>query len=287
MTQIPRDNGVNAKARDLLKQLTPPLILNALRGSRSANQWRSYSDYEAALKDCAKFAYQGDDLVKVVVEKSLVFRERVTHERVLDLSSLRTLIGLSLSSNPAALAVIDFGGAGGYHYTIARAVLPPTTKIRWNIVETPAMVNEAKRITNNELKFFDNISDAANDIGRMDVVFTSGALQYCPAPLELLKQLLSLKAPNFFVTRTSLNNGPGRLITVQHSDLASNGPGPLPPGFSNARVSYPVVFESKTKFESLLHNHYDVRFGLREEENAYFCGGIPINMYGYFGTLKK
>jgi putative methyltransferase (TIGR04325 family) len=149
------------------------------------------------------------------------------------------------------------------------------------------MAREAQRLAGEELRFFDCIEDAASDMERVDVVFTSGALQYCSAPLDVLRQLLSLKAPSVFITRTALNVEGGRLVTVQYSDLATNGGrGPLPSNVSNRPISYPVVFESKAEFESILREDYDIRFTLKEDENAYFCGNRPINMYGYSCALK-
>jgi putative methyltransferase (TIGR04325 family) len=136
--------------------------------------------------------------VRVVVANEYAFKERVRNERELNLGTDRTLMGISLSTRGESLNVIDFGGVGGHHYVIAKATLPSSTGIRWNVVEMSAMAEEAIGLASQELEFVDDIENVARDIGSVDLVFAGGALRYCPAPLVTLAQLLSVGAPNVF-----------------------------------------------------------------------------------------
>lgn len=273
-------------AARLVKGTVPPLIRDALVAYRNRRQWKSYPDFESAMRDCPGGAYQDEELVRTVIAKEQAFNERMKSDPVLDLGAARTLVGVSFAACGDSLNVLDFGGAGGHHYTMARTAFPRIRTWRWNVVETPAMVLAARRFENGELRFFDSIEAAAGDLGRIDLVFASGVLQYCQSPLEVLRSLLGLGARTVFVTRTGLHAGEGRLITVQRSDLRSNGIGPLPPGFRNRPVFYPAVFESKAEFEGVLREHYDIRLSLREDMRAYFVRGVPIDMFGYLCTLK-
>jgi len=158
--------------------------------------------------------------------------------------------------------------------------------LHWHVVETSAIVNEARgRLENSEsskLKFYDNIESAAKDFGKIDMVFTSGVLQYVPEPCEYLRRLVELGASFLFITRTALaNNGPDKII-IQNSYLRSNGPGPLPLGVTDCILSYPVTFVPQENFEQILRSKYLIELKIAEDKSAYRAAGEPIDMYGYF-----
>lgn len=270
--------------KSLLKELTPPLLLKVLqRRSYSSPAYKSYTE---ALAHCQKGAYEAEEIVKVVVEKNLIFRERIKQSPVFDLGSLRTLIGVALAGSKDTLRVIDFGGGGGYHYTIARSALEPSIALHWNVVETPAMVAGAKHLETDELKFFDDIDTAAKNLKEVDIVFTSGALHCCPEPSSFLDKLIAINAKCLFITRTSFNEGSDTLVNVQKSFLSSNGPGPLPSKFIDKAVFYPNVFVPLTEVEDTIQRRYNIRFKIIEDKAAYTVGGKPIDMYGFFCARK-
>ena len=122
-----------------------------------------FSSYEDALSSCPNDAYQGQDLVDVVIEKNRIVRDQLKVNPTLELSSFRTLAGLAFASSNN-LKVLDFGGGGGYHYSLARLVLPPESTISWAVVETPAMAKSAKALENGELVFFDQIDEAVHHL---------------------------------------------------------------------------------------------------------------------------
>lgn len=246
----------------------------------------SYKSYAEALAHCQQGAYEADEIVKVVVEKNLIFREQIRLNPVFDLGAIRTLIGVALTGAKGSLNVIDFGGAGGYHYTIARTALDPTVALRWNVVETPAMASEAERLKNLELNFFSNIDDATSDLNEVDIVFSSGALHCTPDPSSFLDGLLSIGARRLFITRTAFNDESEILVNVQKSFLSSNGPGPLPSGFVDKAVFYPNVFIPFNGVLSAIQRQYNIRFAILEDRNAYRVGNKGIHMYGIFCTRK-
>jgi len=159
--------------------------------------------------------------------------------------------------------------------------------LKWNVVETTAMANEAQRIVNNNLKFFDNITDATKDLGLVDLVFTSGTLHCCPEPLFFLQELINVKAKYLFITRTSFTDSSEQIANIQKSYLSTNGPGPLPAGFEDKAVYYPNVFVPKQQVEEMLSEHYHIQFKIIEDKAAYRVGNKEINMYGYFCIRKN
>ncbi len=273
--------------KEILQQLIPPLFLKVFKQSK-APPYKAYKSYKEALKDCPKEAYEDTDIVKVVVEKNIVLKKEIAKNKIFDLGALRTLIGVALAaSDKKILRVIDFGGGGGYHYTITKTALSADITLLWNVVETAAMAKEARRMSNDELKFFDNIEGAQENLGEVDFVFTSGALHCCQEPLVFLRKLINIKAKYLFITRTSFINSEEEIANIQESYLSTNGPGPLPVGFTDKPVYYPNVFISKKKVEEMLCELYQIKFKILEDKAAYKVGDKEIDMYGYYCVIKN
>jgi len=234
--------------KELIRSLIPPLVWKWYQ--RSCASKTIYPSYEAARARCSPNSYEEDDVIKVVISKNIAYRKAIAYAPSFDLGSLRTLIGLGIANQGGLLRVLDFGGGGGYHYALAKQLMAKND-LRWNIVETKAMAAEGARIATDALKFFDNIDAARADLKNVDITFTSGALQYCSSPLRYLSDLIDVGAKYLYITRTALNNGRSDIVIVQESNLSDNGPGALPEGFTDRKVSYPVTFSSQSEFERL------------------------------------
>jgi putative methyltransferase (TIGR04325 family) len=273
--------------KEFIKQLVPPVILNLLK---TASAPRIFSSYDEAKSACGNDAFEDESLVRVVIEKSRIFRQTIHSSHtfpILDLGALRTLIALGLTESQGTLRVLDFGGGAGYHYTLAKAVLGSSKSLKWSVVETSVMAKEAQLLTDRgNLEFFDNIDDAKNNLGTVDLVFTSGALQYCPDPLKYLRELTNVGATNIFITRTPFNDSENSLISIQVSKLRENGPGPLPVEFEDRNVSYPITFASKHMVERILSEKYAIRFSVNEDKGTFSAKKTKVDMYGYFCVLK-
>jgi len=224
----------------------------------------------------------------VVIEKNAIFRDQLSPAIALGLDSLRTMIGIGAMPGLSTLRVLDFGGGGGYHHSIARMVLGAERAVRWNVVETSALAKAGgEKLSGNGLKFFDNVQDAAADLGHVDLVFTSSALQYTPDPMSFLQKLLAVNADHLFITRTPLNDEADQVVSVQTSWLASNGPGPMPSGFNNYKIKYPITFANRRKLVELIEQKYSIRFFINEDRFSPVVEGRSFNMYGYFCDLKQ
>jgi putative methyltransferase (TIGR04325 family) len=270
------------KIKQLIKELTPPLFFRLYKNKNNP----IYNSYAEALSECQN-GYESNDLVEVVVEKNKRFRDSIENNPTLDLGMLRTLIGVGLVSGKNTLSVIDFGGAGGFHYTLSKLALGNEIKLNWAVVETTAMVKEAKKIENNELRFYDSIKIAQNELVNVDLVLTSGALQYCPNPIDFLKQLIEVNAKYIFITRTPFNNNHNEIISTQITNLSDNGVGRLPNGYKNRKLKYPVTFVSKDLVEKLLSEKYNIQFTIAEDKDTYRALNESFDMYGYFCIRKN
>src|ERR1700737_2497236 len=62
-------------------------------------------------------------------------------------------------------SVLDFGGGCGLHYK--QAQLPD---VRWAVVDTATMVARASELATDRLRFFSDISAAADWLGALDVM---------------------------------------------------------------------------------------------------------------------
>ena len=75
------------------------------------NKQRKYETYQDALANCHNHNYESVDLVKVVVEKTVLFSEAINQDPTLDIGALRTLIAIGFTrKSDLLLRVLDFGG---------------------------------------------------------------------------------------------------------------------------------------------------------------------------------
>jgi putative methyltransferase (TIGR04325 family) len=273
--------------KKFFSRLFPSFLIKVWRASFTSRNISTYDSYEEAIDACQDDAYQNNELVKVIIAKNLAYKEKLQSDSTFDLGTLRTLIALGLSKTNNSLNVIDFGGGGGYHYAVASKALSNLDYLKWNVVETEAMVREAQRIAGKNLKFFDNIAEAAHDLKSVDLVFTSGALQYCRNPLAFLMELTKVNAKYLFITRTAFTNTESDIICLQESHLSTNGPGPLPTGYTDRKLKYPITYVSKSKAEEILKINYEILFTINEEKEAYSAGVKKIDMFGYFCFRKS
>ncbi|WP_050475984.1 methyltransferase, TIGR04325 family [Herbaspirillum rhizosphaerae] len=270
--------------KNAIKSLIPPVLFNAAKKiKRPAPVFSRYAD---ALAQCQNDAYENDEIIKVVVEKNLIYKNKVAKHKTLDFNAIRTLLALGIMDNEKTFNVLDFGGGGGYHHAIAKIGFR-SSKIKWNVVETTAMAKEAQRLAGDDLRFFDNIDIAKQALGEIDLLFSSSALQYCPDPLAMLQKLVDVEARHLFITRTAFNDAPGTIIAIQRSHLADNGPGPLPDGFQNKEIAYPISFVDKAEVEKILTTKYDIRFAIEENQAVHVIGDKEMHLYGYFCDLRR
>ncbi len=227
-----------------------------------------YSSYQDALAQCIDSGYLNEELATVVVEKNKIYRKNLQDDPTIDTNASRILRAFSMFGRENEIRVLDFGGGAGNHHSIAKLLLPSSISLRWAIVETNIMVSAANSIRVDGLEFYDSPMRVADDFGEIDVLILSSSLQYCESPYATLEALLKLKPHRVFITRTPLSHQNDPHIVLQESMLADNGPGPMPAGFNNRKVTYPCVFEAVSKIETLiLSSGYQIKYRLIEESS--------------------
>jgi len=148
--------------------------------------------------------YESEELVDIIFRKTITYQGEANWPLVAD---LRT--------------VLDFGGGAGVHYKTARR---QSADIKWAVVETPAMVRRAKELTTDKLRFFERIEDAADWLGKVDLVHSNGAIQYVPDPVSTIRSICAIAPAKLVWHRVPLSDGEARR-EVQTSYLSDNGPG--------------------------------------------------------------
>jgi putative methyltransferase (TIGR04325 family) len=271
-----------------LRAFVPPILASRFRTHPHGSP-ALFPSYERALAVCQGGC--GDPAVaRVVYEKTIIYRDLVRSQRpvVCEPASLRTCLALSLAQagTAASFHVIDFGGACGAHYFLAQAWLGHRVDLHWHVVENPTMATMAASLEDGHVKFYEDLGDARADLGRVDLVFSSGALPYVAQPYASLQQLTACGASRLFLTRIGLSTASREFVTLQTSHFRDNGPGPLPGGMPDGVVSYPVTLARKDVFEAIMAERYQIDLVFHEDTQAYAAGPYRFDMYGYFGVLK-
>jgi len=267
---------------EFLRRFTPPILIDTKR--RISGDRRVFPDYDSALRQCGE-GYNSAALAGMIVEKMRRHIQTPPPETCLtNISAMRSALAVGLAgAGRTTLNVVDFGGAAGAHYFDARDTFPHL-KLRWHVVESEAMAKNASSLETDGLHFYSSIDEAVRGFGSegADLLFSSGAFQYTPNPLDFLRRACLAGARSVYLTRAAVVET--RQVTViQRSSLASNGPGPLPPGFSDHTIEYPVTFCRKNEFEDVLKEFYRIKIVLNEEPRVCFVGKEWASMFGYYG----
>jgi len=273
-----------------VRDFIPPIVSRRLFAPAPAPT--RYATYRDALRHCPEQGYGNSDIVRVVLERTKRFRDALQKrsERGVLLSTPSDLsIGMLywLATVAPEIRVLDFGGACGTHYFIARALLPPTCQLRWVVVETPTMATAASELTDEELSFSSSVEDAAATLKSVDLVHTSGALQYLKQPDVSLRTLVSVGARHVLLNRLALTKGDHDVIVVQQSPLSWNGPGEFPAiGIRDRMVDYPVTFLKESSLFGIVREQYEVVATFPDASGVLPVAGEPIVGVGLLACRK-
>lgn len=270
--------------KNIIKDIIPPILLRVLTKNPAPKSYTSFSDAAGSIKNNT---YEQDELIEVVLRKNEIFRALPLSNQLLSSDAARILMAIGLARNNNKITVVDFGGGGGNHFTIANIGFPDSVAFDWNIVETPKFVENARKISIPNLRYFDELSKAVNAVQNVDLLLASSTLQYCPDPIGMLNQLTMSGAKCLYLTRTPFNSGAETIFSTQASWLSRNGPGPLPAGFKDRKISYPIGYASRSKVEEVLQARYEIVFKADEgEAPAFKVLGEKVSMTGYFCRLR-
>jgi putative methyltransferase (TIGR04325 family) len=280
-----------------LKDFLPPIIIRAARrfvhAGSPLSQVRGmpiYKSYNAAASECVGSGYETSELVDVVCRKTAIYRDQLASNGPARLAGGDTLaligIGLAHRCSQPIINVIDFGGACGAHYFLLKSVLMDSVKLKWHVVETPAMVNRAAELETDELRFFGSITDAASGFDRVDMAFSSGTLQCVSNAKEALHELLKPRPQLVVLARLGLTTGTRELVTIHETRLSNNGPGPLPPGCKDGTTRYPFTFPVQSEIESMLSEQYRIILSAPDPSGVFPVNAEPLVGVGYIARIS-
>ena len=285
MNAKPRVSAALRQPFRLLKRRAP-----ADRGGPANGRWPVFASYAEALRSCQGLGYGEERLTEVVFKKTLNQRDHLqSAPPVSNLSSTLTLFALGLAlRSPGPIRVLDFGGACGNHYFQMRHLFPNArVTFRWHVVETPPMVRRAVELENAELKFFDSLSKAAAEIGRIDVLLASGVLQCVPDPYQCLEDLLACGGRYLVLARLGCTRKTEPLIIVHETRLSDNGPGPMPAGLAEGTCRFPYTFPSYTLVESLLISRYNILLQTQDNTGWFQVNDEPLMGAAYVAERRS
>jgi len=274
--------------KNFVRSLIPPIAQQLRRKLFPIPPVPAYTSYQEALKYCGA-GYDAQKVAATVVEKTKRYRDTVTDKLsiVTEARWTRLALGIKTAEQGGTLNCLDFGGAAGTDYLLAKQLFGDTIKFRWHVVETKALSQEANRfMANGELQFFDDLQAAVAAFDTpIDLLMSSGTIQCVPDALGTLRSICAVGAKHLFLTRTALADLPLNARTiVQKSLLSNNGPCSLPPGVQDEEVRYPATFADRREAEAILSENYRIAYRFEEDRGAYTIGTQPISMYGYLAV---
>lgn len=262
-----------------LRRFVPPIIVDVLRARRRSP---TFSSYGQAARACGEANYEESALLRVIRRKTELYRETLlSPQHRIALGELQLVSAIGLNRRDERVRVVDFGGACGAHFFALKSIVGDRVQFDYRVVETRGMVNEAKGLENDELKFFESLQQAKAGLNGVDIVFSSGTLQCVPDPYKTLEDLVACKARFLILARIGMTNGARDVIVIHKSTLATNGPGPLPKGVQDAPVKYPFTFPVREKLESIITQHYRFRFRLMDPSGVFPVNDEPLVGMGY------
>lgn len=275
--------------KQLVRQLTPPAVKKLVRRLRGggSTQLPRFASYGDALAWCSNVGYEHQRLIEAIHWSTKQVRDKLAANPVLDVDDkgVKNLMVLERGVRSGELHVIDFGGACGMHYFMARAYFGERIRLRWHVVETATMVKQCADLQSEELQFHESIEAAREACPEADIMFTSSTTVYTPDPLEFMRRLIESGARLLYVTRQGLLDDNRTVITAQERKI-SKGVRPMPPGMEDSIVRYPVTWVPRTKFEALIEEHYKIELRVREEEMLFKLDGAEYYASGYLASRK-
>jgi putative methyltransferase (TIGR04325 family) len=225
-----------------------------------------YPDFGLALAACGD-GYNDSDIADVVAFKATVPLDAAKH---LPEQAFNTIVSVGIAASDIPdrpLSVLDFGGGCGFHYFRAKRAFKAS--LNWALVESETMAARAAEVSSGHFSTHTSVASAKTALGQVDLVHTSGSLQYVCDPLATLKELLSIQASYFALARFPVWHG-ATVVGLQESNLSDNGIGPMPAHIPNRQVRYPITFTDFGDVSRLISDHdYEVLFTLGSPSAEY------------------
>lgn len=265
--------------KDTLKKLLPSWLIQLVIMFKRRSV--IYPDFYSAEQKSS--GYNNQAISKIVGMKTEIFKAELKAGCAVDYADLRILGSLVSLSNQEKITIIDFGGACGSHYFIARKLIPNSVELDWRVVELPNMVKQGKLVNNDtpELRFFTDLSNAFSETEKIDLVLASSSIHYCPEPYHVVEKLMEIKPEVLHICRTACSKD--TVVLLQRSRLHDQGIGvaSMDTKIPNTYIKYPVTILSKSKLEDILRTSYQIVCTVKEERGEYSSRHGSYDLFGY------
>jgi hypothetical protein len=229
-------------------------------------------------------SYSDKQLVKYIVEKNLEYIN--SGNNVFNLSNIKIFMASAIASKDSKkINILDFGGGGGSHF-YDLAVMFPSLKIDYTVIETSEMVSSSIQNLPKKIRYFDNLKEPVLKKMQFDLIIVSSSLQYVEDFYRILNEIIDLKHRYLYITRTVLNDSDIKVAGIQRSNLFDNGPGTFVGNWVNRFIFYPIKIEPKSKLLDFLNNNYKKVVEFNEERHVIKINGKFYHMYGFFCSSK-
>jgi putative methyltransferase (TIGR04325 family) len=254
----------------------------------------AYVDHAAAVAAGHRSGgYEDTAITRLVVDRTVRFAQERSAAHVAA-DEVRMLmygaIHAAAQAAPDTLRVLDFGGAAGAHFHLARRWLPHRA-MRWCVVETAAMgaAANAAGAARDGLEFHTTLDSALARIGRPHLVYANNALQYASDPLRTLRDLLGCEAQITCISKLAVAGIKATLFTRQESWLSENGPGAAPTGLADARVSYPLGILPRDEVRELIERSAELQLHFVHSNKLFHrdCGLIEYHAFVLRGRSQQ
>ena len=242
--------------RSVARLLTPALIwkaANSLR--RPPSVYASFAAAAAASAD----SYANSDLTRITLQKTLIARDKglpdIDWKNGAGLYTGLAYAAALLPGRP--LRILDFGGSFGFHALVCAKTFPDIN-LKWAVVESEDVVASSPIVESDWLRFFVSLDEAVNWLGGVDLMHSSGTVQYLPDPDEAMHNLINLGATVMLWQRMMFAKG-RRTHVVQSLALSGdhNGLGEfLPAGFTDHHVRFPCTYITEEELTSACTERY-------------------------------
>ncbi|MBV8255593.1 MAG: methyltransferase, TIGR04325 family [Chitinophaga sp.] len=242
-----------------------------------------YQSYAEASANCSDKLYENKEIVHLVASKAnnLVSNHKPINPGALAILELANKIYIQQPDTP--ITVIDFGGGDGDYYHTTRLLLSSFIKMKWIVVETPAMTAAMQANQTQELFFVSSLEKALEIANKVNIVFTSGTIQYTPDPQQTVTDLCKVQADYLVFNRQSLSEETFNIISIQSSPLSWHGSGStLPDAFTEKIVRYPHTSLKRELFEQTLRtNNYHIVYTFAESTGIKKVNNLQISGISY------
>jgi putative methyltransferase (TIGR04325 family) len=221
--------------------------------------------------------YDNPLLAEVVSKKTEIYMA-TREDRVFPNSNYLALL-TATSSGKAIKRVTDFGGAAGIHYFLTKDHIPEL--VSWDVIETQSMTNLMRKSNDGILRHF-TLGDYFSAPRKCDLLYLSSSIQYVDNPYKLLEKLFTLSPKYILISRTPVNYGENTVRFTQYSLLSQNGPGALPFGYPDKKISYEVHVPKYIDLIAQIEEYFDIEWVVQEMEVLKDTNG---NIYPYVSIL--